>query len=111
MREKAAVLLDVSDFPAQRYRGQSANISVADSYLTTQRLDEPVEAAKKSRLTRATLADESNGAAGRNDDAYVIECDHGAEAVRDVPGGESRRHALKTDSHSPLPRASHFRDR
>ena len=106
MREKPTVLLDVPDFPAQRYRGLSANVSVPDSYLPTQRLDEPVEATKKSRLTRSTLADESNGAAGGNVDANVIECDYGTEAVRDVPGGERRRHALKTDSDSPWPRAS-----
>ena len=105
MREKSAVLLDVSDFPAQRPRGLSANVSVPDSSLSTQRLDEPVEAAQKCRLTRSALADESNGAAGRNIDAYSSECDHGAEAVRDVPGGERRGHVLKTDSDSPWPRA------
>jgi hypothetical protein len=108
--EKPAVLLDVSDFPAQRYGWLSANISVPDSYLSTHRLDETIEAAKKSRLTRSTLADESNGTAGGNIDAHVIECDHGAEAVRDVPGGKRRRHALKTDSDSLWPRVSQLRD-
>jgi hypothetical protein len=81
VREKPTVLLDVSDFPAQRYRGLRANVSVPDSYLSTQRFDEPVEAAEKSRLTRSTLTDQGKGAAGWNNDAYVIECDHGAEAV------------------------------
>jgi hypothetical protein len=111
VREKPAVLLDVSDFPAQRYGWLSANISVPDSYLSTHRLDETIEAAKKSRLTRSTLANESNGPAGGHIDAYVIECDYGTEAVRDVPGGERRRHALKTDSDGPWPRASSVRDR
>jgi hypothetical protein len=45
MGQKSAVLLDVPNSPAQQYSRLSANISVADSYLSTLWLDQPVEAA------------------------------------------------------------------
>jgi hypothetical protein len=95
VRQKSAVLLDVSDSPAQRYGGLRANIFVTDSYLSTLWLDEPIEAAKKRRLARPALTDERNGAPGRNVNAHVIERDYGPEAMRDIPGGEGFRHALR----------------
>lgn len=81
MREKPAVLLDVSDFPAQQYSGLGANITAADFYLPTQRLDESIEAAEKRRLARPALADQGNRTAGGNVDADIIERDNGAEAM------------------------------
>jgi hypothetical protein len=81
MREKPAVLLDISDFPAQQYRGLSANISVADCDLSAQRLDESVEAAKQRRLARPTLTDESDGASGWDVNAHVIERDYGSVSM------------------------------
>jgi hypothetical protein len=97
------VLLDISDSTAQQHSGLCADILVTDSYLSTQRFDEPVEAAEKRRLPRPALADERNGASSWDIDTDVIECDYGAEAMRDVPGGERRRHELKTDSGSAWP--------
>lgn len=75
------MLLDVSDFPAQQYGGLGANIPVADSYLSTQRLNESIEAAEKRCLARPALADQGNRAAGGNLDADIIERDNGAEAM------------------------------
>ena len=81
MREKPAVLLDVSDFPAQQYGGLGAHIPVADFYLPTQRLDKSIEAAEKRCLARPALADQGNRVAGGNVDADIIERDNGAEAM------------------------------
>ena len=81
MREKPAVLLDVSDFPAQQYSGLGANITAADFYLPTQRLDESIEAAEKRRLPRPTFTDERNCVSGRNINAHFVERDYRAEAM------------------------------
>ena len=97
------MLLDVSYSTAQQHSRLCTDILVTDSYLSTQRLDKSVEAAEKRRLSRPALADESNGASSWDIDTDVIECDYGAETMRDVPGGERRRHGLKTDSDSAWP--------
>jgi hypothetical protein len=75
------VLLDISDSAAEQHRRLSADIFVADSLLSTQRLDEAVEAAKKRSLARPALTDEGNGASGRNDDAHIIERDYRTESM------------------------------
>ena len=90
------MLLDISDPSSQQYRGLTTNISVADSDFSTQRLDESVEAAKQRRLARPTLTNESNGAPCWDLDAHVIERDYGPVSMRDIPGGERRRHVVKT---------------
>ena len=68
------MLLDVSDSSAQHHRRLGTNVLVTDSYFSTQRLDQPVEAAQQRRFARSALADERNGASGRNIDAYIIQC-------------------------------------
>ena len=90
------MLLDVTDFSSQQNGGLIADIALADSDFSTQRFDESIEAAEKGRLARSTFTDERNRAAGWNIDADIIERDYRAEAMRDVPCGERRRHALKT---------------
>jgi hypothetical protein len=77
MREKPAVLLHISDSPSQQHRGLTTNIPVADPDLSTQRLDESVEAAKKRGLAGSTLTDKGNGVSGWNLNAHVIERDYG----------------------------------
>jgi hypothetical protein len=79
--EKAPVLLDVSDSSAQQNGWLSANILIADFYVSTQRLDESVEASKQRGLPRPALAYERDGASGWNIDAHVIERDNGPEAM------------------------------
>jgi hypothetical protein len=81
MREKSAVLLDISDPPAQKYSGLRANVSVADSDLSTQRLDEPVEAAKKRCLSRPAFTNERHGPSGWDVNANVIQRDYRPEAM------------------------------
>jgi hypothetical protein len=92
------VLLDISDSTTQQHGGLRADILVTHSYLSTQRLDEPVEAAEKRRLPRPAFADERNGTSSWDIDTDVIKCDYSAETMRDVPGVERRPHGLKTDS-------------
>ena len=110
VRKKAAVLLDVSDSPAQHHRRLGANVLITDSDFSTQRLDQSVEAAQQRRFARSALAHQCNSASGRNLNAYIIQCYYGSETVGDIPGGEERRHAFKTDYSSDLapclPRAS-----
>jgi hypothetical protein len=106
MGEKSTMLLHVSDFSPQRYGWLGANIPVAYPYFPTQRLDESIETAEKCRLARSTLADERNSVAGWDINADVVERDYGAELMRDVPGGERWRHALKTGSTKVQPRVS-----
>jgi hypothetical protein len=79
--EKPSVLLDVSDSSAQQNGWLSANILIADFYVSTQWLDEPVEASKQRGLPRPALAYERDGASGWNIDAHVIERDNGPEAM------------------------------
>ena len=75
------MLLDVSDPSSQQYSWLSTNISVADSDLPAQRLDESVEAAKQRRFARPALTNESNGAPCRDVDAHVIKRDYGPEPM------------------------------
>ena len=91
------MLLDVSDSPAQHDSRLSPNILVTDSDFSTQRLDQSVEAAQQRRFAGSALADERDSATSRNIDAHIVQRCDGSEAVRDIPGGEERRHALKTD--------------
>jgi hypothetical protein len=88
VRQKPSVLLDVSDIPPQQYGGLGANIFVPDFDFSTLRLDEPVEAAKKRRLAGPALADERNGTSRWNVEAYVVEGDDIAEAMRNIARGE-----------------------
>jgi hypothetical protein len=81
VRQKPAVLLDVSDSPAQQHSGLCANISVADHDLSALRLNESVEAAEKRCLSGPALAHERNGASGWHIDADIIERDYGPEAM------------------------------
>jgi hypothetical protein len=46
VREKAAVLLDVSDSPAQQHSRLGADVLVAYSHLTAEGLDQSIEAAQ-----------------------------------------------------------------
>ena len=66
------MLLHVSDPSAQQDRGLRANIAVADSYLSLQRLDESIEAAEKCCLARSAFTDERNRATGWNVETDVI---------------------------------------
>jgi hypothetical protein len=81
VRKKPAVLLDVSDSPAQCYGWLLANTSVADSDFSTQRLDEAIEATKQRRLARSTFTDERNSAPGWNVDADIIQRGNRPEAM------------------------------
>ena len=60
VRQKPAVLLDVSNSPAQQHSGLRANIFVPDDNLSALRLNESVEAAEKRSFAGAALADERN---------------------------------------------------
>jgi hypothetical protein len=110
VREKSAVLLDVSDLPAQQHGWLGADVLVTYSDLTAQWLYESIKAPQQCGFARSAFADERNSATSRNVHAYIIQCYYGSEAVRDIPGGEERRHALKTvyggDFALCLPRAS-----
>jgi hypothetical protein len=51
VREKPAVLLYISDSPAQQDSWLRTNITLAHSDFSAQGLDQSIEAAKKRRLT------------------------------------------------------------
>jgi hypothetical protein len=110
VREKTAMLLDVSNFPAQQDGRLSPDILVADSYFSAQRLHQSVETAEQRRFARSTFSDERNGASGWHVDAHIVQRYDGSEAVGHISGSEGRRHALKTDYTRDLalclPRAS-----
>jgi hypothetical protein len=103
VREKSAVLLDVADSTAQLNCRLGANITVADLYLAAFRLDQPVEATEKRRLSRTAFSNERNGSARRDIDAHTIERDDVPEAVRDIPCCQRNRHGLKSDSEKARP--------
>jgi hypothetical protein len=81
VREKSAVLLDVSDSPAQQHSGLCANVFVTDQDLSALRLDESVEAAEQRGFAGSAFAHERNRASGWNIDADIIERDHRPEVM------------------------------
>lgn len=98
VRQKSSVLLHVSDSPTQQYGWLVADIFVANLHFSPRRLDESVEAAKECSLARPAFPDERHRASSGNIDTHIVQRDYVSEAMRDVPGGERCRHALKSDS-------------
>ena len=96
MRQQSAVLLHVSDAPPQQHRRSRTNILIGDQHLSPLRIDQTVEAAKKSRFSGSAFADQRRCAGGGDIYTDVVEGDDVPEAMRYISRAERGRHALKS---------------